>query len=87
VLRQTPALQAAFFEEHERSIELFAALIARRLRRPADDLDVRIACGALVGALQEAFNIWLARGGKGGSKRISEILDRAITRCESVLRF
>lgn len=85
--RKTPALQAAFAEEQERSMELFSALMARHLRRPADDLDVRIACGALTGALQEAFGTWLGQGGKGGEKRIREILTHAIDRIESALRF
>jgi AcrR family transcriptional regulator len=85
--KQTASLQAAFSEEQERSLELFSALIARHVRRPADDLDVRVACGALVGALQEAFSSWLAHGSQGGEERLRELLDRAITRCESALRF
>lgn len=87
LMKKTPALQAAQMEEHERAIELFAALMARHLRRPADDLDVRIACGALTGALQEAFSNWFARGAQGGEKRIREVLNRAIDRVESALRF
>jgi AcrR family transcriptional regulator len=85
--KRTPALQAAFAEEQERSLELFSALIARHVRRPADDLDVRIACGALVGALQGAFEQWFSQGAQGGEDRIREVLDRAITRCASALTF
>jgi AcrR family transcriptional regulator len=85
--KRTPALQAAFVEEQERTLELFSALIARHVRRSANDLDVRIACGALVGALHEAFGEWLSQGAQGGEKRIGEILDRAITRCASALTF
>jgi AcrR family transcriptional regulator len=85
--RKTPALAAAFIEEQERTIELFAALMARHLRRPTNDLDVRIACGALTGALQEAFSLWFEQGASGGERRIREVLNRAIDRVESALRF
>ncbi|HUA09312.1 MAG TPA: TetR family transcriptional regulator [Candidatus Acidoferrales bacterium] len=85
--RRTPALQAAHIEEQERSIELFASLIARHVRRPIDDIDVRIACGALVGAMQEAFGQWLGQGGKGGELRLRELLNHAIDRIASALQF
>lgn len=84
---KTPALQAAFYEEQERALELFSALMARHLRRPASDLDVRIACGALSGAMQEAMGLWFEQGAKGGGKRIRELLNHAIDRVESALRF
>lgn len=85
--KNNPALQAAFAEEHARTMELFAALIARHLRRSPNDLDVRIACGALTGALQEAFGQWYTQGATGGEKRVREILNHAIDRVESALRF
>ncbi len=85
--RKTPALAAAFFEEQARSQEMFAALIARHVRRPPDDLDVRVACGALSGALHEAFAYWFAKGAKGGEKSLSELISHAIDRVESALRF
>jgi len=85
--RKTPALAAAFFEEQERSLEIFSALMARHLRRPADDMDVRIACGALSGAMHETFGIWLGQGAKGGEKRLREMLGHTIERVESALRF
>jgi AcrR family transcriptional regulator len=85
--RSTPELQAAFSEEQERALRLFSSLIARHLRRSADDRDVQIACGALTGALQAAFTTWLAQGGKGGEQRVREVLEHAIDRVESALRF
>jgi AcrR family transcriptional regulator len=85
--RATPALQIAFFAEQERSLELFSALIARHLRRPADDLDVRIACGALAGALHEAFTLWFAHGATGGEARIRQLLEHTVERCASALAF
>jgi AcrR family transcriptional regulator len=85
--RKTPSLQAAFAEEQERTSELLAALIARHLRRPVDDLDVRIACGALSGAMQEAIGLWFGQGAQGGEQRIREVLNHAIDRVESALRF
>jgi hypothetical protein len=48
---------------------------------------VRIACGALTGALQEAFGQWYTQGATGGEKRVREILNHAIDRVESALRF
>ena len=87
LVKKTPALQAAQFEEQERTTAVFAALIARHLRRPVDDVDVRIACGALTGALQEAFGTWLSQGGPGGEKGLRAVLNRAIDRLESALRF
>jgi AcrR family transcriptional regulator len=84
---KTPTLQAAFHAEHERAMELFAALIARHLRRSPSDLDVRIACGALGGAMQEAIGLWFEQGAKGGPERIREILNHAIDRVGSALQF
>jgi AcrR family transcriptional regulator len=85
--RKTPALAAAVFEETERSQQMFAALMARHVRRPVDDIDVRIACGALTGALHEVFAAWLGQGAKGGEKQLRELLNHAIDRIESALRF
>lgn len=87
LMRTTPALQVASAQEQERSFELFSALIARHLRRPADDLDVRIAVGAITGALHGAFVLWFEQGAQGGEKRLREVLDHAIDRIESALRF
>jgi AcrR family transcriptional regulator len=85
--KATPVLQVAFFAEQERSLELFTALIARHVRRPADDMDVRIACGALAGAMHEAFGLWFAHGATGGEARVREILEHMIERCASALAF
>jgi AcrR family transcriptional regulator len=85
--RKTASLAAAFFEEQDRSQEMFAALIARHVRRAPDDLDVRVACGALSGALHEAMGAWFSHGAKGGEKRLRELLNHTIDRIESALRF
>jgi AcrR family transcriptional regulator len=85
--RATPSLQAAFLEEQERSLQLFSALIARHLRRPPDDLDVRIATGALVGAWYEAFMLWIGSDARGEAEGLGEILNHVIDRLESALRF
>jgi AcrR family transcriptional regulator len=87
LMHASPALQAATAQEQERSVQLFAALIARHVRRSGDDLDVRIACGALTGALHEAFSLWFEQGNPGGEKRLREVLDHTIDRVESALRF
>jgi AcrR family transcriptional regulator len=85
--RKTPALAAAMFEDQERSQELFATLIARHVRRPLDDFDVRIACSAVSGALAEAFGFWLGHGAQGGEARLRELINHAIDRIEGALRF
>jgi hypothetical protein len=85
--RKFPAIAKASFEEQERSEGMFAALIARHLRRPVDDVDVRIACAALTGALRETFVVWLVQGAKGGEQRLREMLHHTIDRIESALRF
>jgi AcrR family transcriptional regulator len=85
--RTTPAIAAAFYEEQERSLKMFATLVARHMRRPQDDLDVRIACGALAGAMHETFSSWLEQGARGGAPRLRELLNHAIDRVESALRF
>jgi len=85
--RKTPSLQSAFFEDQERSMEIFSALIARHVRRAIDDLDVRIACGALAGALHEALGSWLGRGAKGGEDTLRGLLNYAVDRVEGALRF
>jgi AcrR family transcriptional regulator len=85
--RKTPALAAAYLEEQERSQEMFAALMARHVRRPLDDVDVRIGCAALSGALHEVFSAWIGQGAKGGEERLRELLNHAIDRLESALRF
>jgi AcrR family transcriptional regulator len=86
-LRRTPAIAVASLEEQERSQELFGAVIARHVRRPPNDVDVRIACSALSGAVHEAFSAWIAEGAKGGEQRLLEVLNHAIDRVESALRF
>jgi len=85
--RNTPALAAAVFEEEARTLEMFAALIARHVRRAPDDLDVRVACGAITGALHEALGSWFGHGAKGGEKRLRELMNHTIDRLESALRF
>ncbi|HTX56415.1 MAG TPA: TetR/AcrR family transcriptional regulator [Candidatus Acidoferrales bacterium] len=83
----TPSLQVAFYEEQERTLELFSALVARHLRRPANDVDVRIASGAVSGAMQAAMGLWFEQGAKGGRERIRELLNHAIDRIASALTF
>jgi AcrR family transcriptional regulator len=87
LMRKTQSLQAASFQEQERSHEMFIGLIARHLRRSINDLDVRIAVGAITGALKEAFGSWLDDGGKGGVEQLRIVLNHAIDRIESALRF
>ncbi|MFF2088855.1 TetR family transcriptional regulator [Nocardia sp. NPDC058176] len=51
LLHHVPELRTAVGLEFQRSIELAAALLAEYTGRPADDFDVRVAAGAMVGAM------------------------------------
>ena len=49
-----PDLRAAMLDDILRTSSLFAGLVAERIGRPPDDLEVRIFTGALLGALLAA---------------------------------
>jgi AcrR family transcriptional regulator len=51
LLFTVPELRSALFTELERTIDLLGSMLARRTGRPADDFEVRVTAGAVVGAL------------------------------------
>jgi AcrR family transcriptional regulator len=59
LIRTIPELRTTMFDEMTRNIDLFAELIAERIHRSPDDLDVRNLAGAVIGvgmaALLQAY--------------------------------
>jgi AcrR family transcriptional regulator len=58
-----PALRARMYEQQLADIDKFAHVLAERTGRSASDAEVRIAVGALAGAMTEVFRDWYERGG------------------------
>lgn len=52
-----PELRATMMDEFRRNIDMVADVVARRLGRPADDFEVRVFAGAVIGAAISTFEI------------------------------
>jgi AcrR family transcriptional regulator len=50
-----PELRATMMDEFRRNIDMLAGVVARRLGRPADDFEVRVFAGAVIGAAISTF--------------------------------
>lgn len=79
-----PGLRARYLDELLRTAQLMATLAAERLGRPADDFEIRVATGALMGAGLGAM-LPLVAGDR--PIRLIEAMDRAIDLLEAGLRF
>lgn len=77
-----PALRNRMHESMAAQSDVMAAPIAVRLGRPADDPDVRILCGAMIGAMLPAIYAWAADGGEGS---IAEAIVHALDVLDSGL--
>jgi AcrR family transcriptional regulator len=55
LIQAVPELRAAMMDELRRTIDMLAEAVARRLGRPADDFEVRVFAGAVVGAATSIF--------------------------------
>jgi transcriptional regulator MftR-like protein len=51
-----PELKAALYDEYFRTVSVMAAAIGHRFGRPADDFEVRVFVGAMVGAMMAAYD-------------------------------
>jgi AcrR family transcriptional regulator len=51
-----PELKAALYDEYYRTVTSMAGAIGRRIGRPADDFEVRVFVGAMVGAMMAAYD-------------------------------
>ncbi|HEY7048172.1 MAG TPA: TetR family transcriptional regulator [Jatrophihabitantaceae bacterium] len=52
-----PELRATMMDEFRRNIDMVAEVVARRLGRPANDFEVRVFAGAVIGAAISTFEI------------------------------
>ncbi|MCV7088692.1 acyl-CoA-like ligand-binding transcription factor [Mycobacterium interjectum] len=51
-----PELKAALYDEYHRTVTVMAEAIGDRIGRPADDFEVRVFVGAMVGAMMAAYD-------------------------------
>jgi len=51
-----PELKAAMYDEYYRTVTVMAEAIGHRIGRPADDFEVRVFVGAMVGAMMAAYD-------------------------------
>jgi AcrR family transcriptional regulator len=51
-----PELKAALYDEYYRTVTVMAEVIGHRIGRPADDFEVRVFVGAMVGAMMAAYD-------------------------------
>ncbi|HZQ48943.1 MAG TPA: TetR family transcriptional regulator [Candidatus Dormibacteraeota bacterium] len=76
---EVPELRARTWEELEKAQRQFAAVMAVRMGRDAEDFEVRVVALALVGAAFEAALEWVSTGGRGSMlnlfKRALEAID------------
>jgi len=75
LILSVPALRARVYESFGGQLELVAGPVARRLGREPGDVEVRVICGAVVGAMLAAVFDWAERGAK---ERLGTTLVRAI---------
>jgi AcrR family transcriptional regulator len=56
LLFSIPELKAALYDEYYRTVSVMAEAIGHRIGRPADDFEVRVFVGAMVGAMMAAYD-------------------------------
>lgn len=56
LIRAVPELRGALWREQERNVDIVGAALAARAGRAADDFEVRVVAGALIGALFAVVN-------------------------------
>jgi AcrR family transcriptional regulator len=83
LVREVPALRAHMYEAQGRLVEAVSAALAKRAGRPEDDLELRVAVGALAGALTQALFTWGDHGRQGellgAIDRALAVLERGLT--------
>ncbi|GAA4733385.1 TetR/AcrR family transcriptional regulator [Phytohabitans rumicis] len=75
LVREVPALRAQMYEAQGRLVEAVSMALAKRAGRQEDDIELRIALGALAGALTQALYAW---GDHGRPGELVEIIERAL---------
>jgi AcrR family transcriptional regulator len=76
LVREVPALRAQMYEGQGKLVEAVSVVLAKRVGRLDDDLELRVAVGALAGALTQALFAWGEHGRKG---ELLGTIDRALT--------
>ncbi|TLS46966.1 TetR/AcrR family transcriptional regulator [Streptomyces montanus] len=76
--RDEPGLRAVWLEAHYDAEAAFAAMIADRTHRPADDLAVRLEAGVLNTALRIGVEDWALRSDQSTGPSLGETNTRAL---------
>ncbi|MGP3969295.1 TetR/AcrR family transcriptional regulator [Streptomyces sp. 6N223] len=83
LVSKVPALRAHVHEAHDRMVEDLSAALAERTGRPADDLELRVVVGAVMGALTQAVYDWGRHGQRSDLmatfERALAVLERGLT--------
>ncbi|MBA0051291.1 TetR family transcriptional regulator [Streptomyces sp. AJS327] len=80
---EVPAVRARLIESVAVTGRALARALAQRTGRPADDLELQVFVGAVVGGLVQAILCWDANGRTG---ELVHLLDRALALLENGLR-
>jgi hypothetical protein len=76
---EVPELRAALAQRLEADSRMFAEAVAMRVGRDADDFEVQVFVGALIGGLIAAFV------GSRNSENMLELIDRSLAYMEAGL--
>ncbi|MEU9109771.1 TetR family transcriptional regulator [Streptomyces xanthophaeus] len=75
LVRQVPALRAQMYEGQDRAVAVLTAALAERVGRQADDLELRVLVGAMLGGLHQVVLDWGDHGQEGD---LVEMMNRAL---------
>ncbi|MEV6105992.1 TetR family transcriptional regulator [Streptomyces sp. NPDC051940] len=75
LIRSVPALRARLHESMGESAVVLCGALGERTGRPADDFELRVVAGAVLGALTQALLDWIEDEGAGD---LVETVDRAL---------
>ncbi|MGW7007669.1 acyl-CoA-like ligand-binding transcription factor [Streptomyces sp. NPDC054933] len=75
--RDVPAIRARMGENMAATCQLIVAALAEQRGRPADDLELRVLVGALIGGWQEAMMYWIDTS--DDAEELPDLLDRTFT--------
>jgi len=80
-----PEIRARALDEFARAITAVAAAVAKRAGRPADDLAVRTAAGAIIGVIMSITMPWDGLSGEHVFEDMFRTIDEALALLESGL--
>ncbi|GAA4305329.1 TetR family transcriptional regulator [Streptomyces venetus] len=84
--RDEPGLRAVWLEAHYDAEAAFAAMIADRTGRPADDLAVRVEAGVLNTAMRIGVEDWALRPDRETGPSFTETVTRALRLVSAVTK-